>query len=301
MGAANASRGGRGASSGGLRRSRGCGDGSADAAARGARRYRPLYGRVQGRRCATIGAMPIASPGGPSDPLGATILRWWDYSRPGSSASFAEIARFMDEHPDWPDQRLLQINAEVAMARGVADADVIAWYHWRDPISSHGRLRYADALLARGEGGTRSSPGSHGVGGGVVHFAGASRDPSPLSLDAAARRSRRPAGSPCVGQSCSRGAAHVPLCRRGASAAGGGAAHAPRAPGRRGPGDRAGAGGAARSSGACLRAVALAAREGPRRRRPRAPANAAAGSRPAAQALVAGTRHPGATRPSKTG
>ena len=86
-----------------------------------------------------------------SDPLGATILRWWDYSRPGSTASFAEIARFMDEHPDWPDQRLLQINAEVAMARGVADADVIAWYHWRDPISSHGRLRYADALLARGE------------------------------------------------------------------------------------------------------------------------------------------------------
>ena len=86
-----------------------------------------------------------------SDPLGATILRWWDYGRPGSAASFAEIARFMDEHPDWPDQRLLQINAEAAMARGVSDADVIAWYHWRDPVSAPGRLRYADALLARGE------------------------------------------------------------------------------------------------------------------------------------------------------
>ena len=86
-----------------------------------------------------------------SDPLGATILRWWDYSRSGSTASFAEIARFMDEHPDWPDQRLLQINAEAAMARGVSDADVIAWYHWRDPVSAPGRLRYADALLARGE------------------------------------------------------------------------------------------------------------------------------------------------------
>ena len=85
------------------------------------------------------------------DPLGATILRWWDYSRPGSTASFAEIARFIDEHPDWPDQRLLQINAEAAMARGVSDAEVIAWYHWRDPVSAPGRLRYADALLARGE------------------------------------------------------------------------------------------------------------------------------------------------------
>ena len=86
-----------------------------------------------------------------NDPLGATILRWWDYSRPGSKASFADIARFMDEHPDWPDQRLLQINAEAAMAKGVSDADVIAWYRWRDPISAPGRLRYADALLARGE------------------------------------------------------------------------------------------------------------------------------------------------------
>ena len=86
-----------------------------------------------------------------SDPLGATILRWWDYSRPGSKASFADIAQFVDEHPDWPDQRLLQINAEAAMARGVSDAEVLAWYRWRDPISAPGRLRYADALLARGE------------------------------------------------------------------------------------------------------------------------------------------------------
>ena len=85
------------------------------------------------------------------DPLGATILQWWDYSRPGSTASFDEIARFMDERPDWPDQRLLQVNAEAAMADGVSDAEVIAWYHWRDPISAPGRLRYADALLARGE------------------------------------------------------------------------------------------------------------------------------------------------------
>ena len=85
------------------------------------------------------------------DPLGATILRWWDYSSPGSTASFADIVRFMDEHPDWPDQRLLQINAEAAMARGISDAEVIAWFRNRDPISAPGRLRYADALLARGE------------------------------------------------------------------------------------------------------------------------------------------------------
>ncbi len=86
-----------------------------------------------------------------SDPLGATILRWWDYSSPGTRASFADIAQFIDEYPDWPDQRLLQINAESAMAKGVSDADVLAWYRWRDPISREGRLRYADALFGIGQ------------------------------------------------------------------------------------------------------------------------------------------------------
>ena len=81
------------------------------------------------------------------DPLGATILRWWDYSSPGTRASFAEIARFIHEHPDWPDQRLLHINAESAMARGVSDSEVLAWYRWREPVSRDGRLRFADALL----------------------------------------------------------------------------------------------------------------------------------------------------------
>ena len=85
------------------------------------------------------------------DPLGATILRWWDYSSPGTRASFADIARFIHEHPDWPDQRLLQINAEAAMARGVTDSEVLAWYRWRDPISREGRLRFADALFNAGQ------------------------------------------------------------------------------------------------------------------------------------------------------
>ena len=82
-----------------------------------------------------------------TDPLGATILRWWDYSRPYSYASFDEIAGFIEEHPDWPSQGALQVNAESALAVGVTDAEVLDWYRWRDPVSRDGRLRYADALL----------------------------------------------------------------------------------------------------------------------------------------------------------
>lgn len=86
-----------------------------------------------------------------TEPLGATILRWWDYSSPHTYASFHEIARFIDEHTDWPAQRALQANAEAAMAVGVSDAEVLAWFRWRDPVSSDGRLRYAEALLGAGE------------------------------------------------------------------------------------------------------------------------------------------------------
>ena len=86
-----------------------------------------------------------------SDPLGVTILRWWDYTRPHTYASFDEIARFIDEHPDWPAQRTLQANAEKAMAVDVGDADVLEWFRWRDPVSREGRLRYAEALQGAGE------------------------------------------------------------------------------------------------------------------------------------------------------
>ena len=85
-----------------------------------------------------------------SDPLGATILQWWDYSRPYSYASFEEIAGFIENHPDWPSQKALQSNAESALSVGVTDAEVLEWYRWRDPVSRDGRLRHADALLAIG-------------------------------------------------------------------------------------------------------------------------------------------------------
>ena len=85
------------------------------------------------------------------DPLGATILRWWDYSGPYTYASFAEIARFIDEHPDWPARQALRANADSALALGVSDAEVLAWYRWRDPVNSDGRLRYAEALRGAGE------------------------------------------------------------------------------------------------------------------------------------------------------
>ena len=49
------------------------------------------------------------------DATTARIIRWMDLTRRGSRASFREIARFVDENPDWPDQALLRRRAEEAM------------------------------------------------------------------------------------------------------------------------------------------------------------------------------------------
>jgi soluble lytic murein transglycosylase len=86
-----------------------------------------------------------------SDPLGAKVIRWLDYSRPYNFSPLAEIVAFMDDNPDWPDQEKLAASAETALSNGADDEEVFAWFRWRDPVSRDGRLRLAQALLRAGE------------------------------------------------------------------------------------------------------------------------------------------------------
>lgn len=86
-----------------------------------------------------------------SDPLGAKVIRWLDYSRPYNFSPLAEIIAFMDDEPDWPDQEKLAASAETALSNDPDDEKVFAWFRWRDPLSRDGRLRLAQALLRAGE------------------------------------------------------------------------------------------------------------------------------------------------------
>ena len=45
-------------------------------------------------------AVSLAAKG--HDPLPAKILRWLDMTRPGTHASFAELAAFIEANPNWP-------------------------------------------------------------------------------------------------------------------------------------------------------------------------------------------------------
>lgn len=86
-----------------------------------------------------------------SDALLAKIVRWIDYTRPETRAGFAEITAFIEQNPDWPDQRLLSLNAEEALRDSIPDTEVLAWFSRHEPRTVKGRMHLARALLGAGE------------------------------------------------------------------------------------------------------------------------------------------------------
>jgi len=79
------------------------------------------------------------------------LILWLDYKRLKGDHSFADIAAFLSAHPDWPQRRTLQARAEEAMTDGTEDAMVLVWFNANPPITTHGMVRYAEALLRSGD------------------------------------------------------------------------------------------------------------------------------------------------------
>ncbi len=82
--------------------------------------------------------------------LPAKVIYWLDLTREKTEADFAELARFIEENPDWPRQRNLRRNAERAMPADLSDSDLLAWFEARPPVTTDGALRYAEALKRSG-------------------------------------------------------------------------------------------------------------------------------------------------------
>ena len=85
-----------------------------------------------------------------SDPLARTVLQWINITRTGSRVPFADVTTFIDNNPDWPSRRLLRRRAEEAMGSDLAAADILEWFNEHEPVSTSGRIRWAQALLAAG-------------------------------------------------------------------------------------------------------------------------------------------------------
>jgi len=83
--------------------------------------------------------------------LPAKIIRWHEMTSDRPRADFDELARFLDENPDWPGRRALLRNAERSMPKDLPDARVLAWFEARPAVSPIGARRHAEALQRSGE------------------------------------------------------------------------------------------------------------------------------------------------------
>jgi soluble lytic murein transglycosylase len=84
------------------------------------------------------------------NPLARKILTWATLIRPDLDDGFSEIASFIADNPDWPEQNRLQRRAEEAMSLKTPDEVVLKWFAERPPISADGKARLAEAWLATG-------------------------------------------------------------------------------------------------------------------------------------------------------
>jgi len=91
-----------------------------------------------------------AKAGQLKDPLPLKMVRWLDYIRSNAGYRFADIAAFIDQNPDWPQQKKLLRRAEEGL--GVQSDDIAAdWLKRYPPVSAAGKARAAELMITRGD------------------------------------------------------------------------------------------------------------------------------------------------------
>jgi soluble lytic murein transglycosylase len=85
-----------------------------------------------------------------ADPLPAKTLRWLRMIEDGQPADFEAMAGFLMANPDWPYSEQLQIMAEEAIRDPADHALIRAFFAERAPLTTRGRIRYAQALFQAG-------------------------------------------------------------------------------------------------------------------------------------------------------
>ena len=84
------------------------------------------------------------------DPLPSKIILWLDLQRSQAGHGFAEIAQFIDQHPDWPRQSTLRLRAEETIDQ-VPEAALRLWFAHHKPASPFARLKEAELMAVGGD------------------------------------------------------------------------------------------------------------------------------------------------------
>jgi soluble lytic murein transglycosylase len=85
-----------------------------------------------------------------NNPLPMKIIKWLDYTRSNVTGRFSDISVFIEQNPDWPAQKILRRQAEVALA-SESDDVAMAWLKRFPPLSPLGKARLASIRIARGD------------------------------------------------------------------------------------------------------------------------------------------------------
>lgn len=81
----------------------------------------------------------------------ATIIRWRYLIDRQSGASYADLSDFLDHHPNWPNAKTMQANAEKAMPIDLPAAQVMAFFKNREPQTGEGMFALGIAKLSSGD------------------------------------------------------------------------------------------------------------------------------------------------------
>jgi soluble lytic murein transglycosylase len=86
-----------------------------------------------------------------TDTTARQLLQWRYALDQASGARFSEIDAVMKVAASWPLKAALQARAEAAIPPEMKPAEIIAWFSGHAPVSSIGRVRLGEALVASGD------------------------------------------------------------------------------------------------------------------------------------------------------
>ncbi len=75
-----------------------------------------------------------------------SVYEWFYALDSKSEATFKEITKFINQHPNWPKQEQLENNAESKIDETVSKQDLLKWFANRQPTSAKGMLALAQAI-----------------------------------------------------------------------------------------------------------------------------------------------------------
>ncbi len=85
------------------------------------------------------------------DPLATKLFQWIRLIEDRNDADFDTLATFIIENPDWPRIDELQERAEARLIDSADKALTADLFDLREPLSTRGHIRFAEALFADGE------------------------------------------------------------------------------------------------------------------------------------------------------